>query len=247
MKSNYTIQYRCCMTGETMLKGTLRFTQHARQRWTDGEGRAFNRYFSARAMAAKIDPDLRGRLKRGLPVQGILSDKQPTITAGQIVDPRRCVAEPMEVSWSCPRCGQMHKCKLAMAKKHAQLATCTAPKNNAEKRLPPVPVPQRVYIYGRRKNITVEQRIYNLIREAELVSKIPGCRICKNGKLRDPCRLVEAFKLARNEPKLWHDMIHKDEDQRSAAALQQTEESHRVMGRHSMVEASGGTCGGEHM
>ena len=34
------------------------------------------------------------------------------------------------------------------------------------------------------ESITVKQRIYNLIREEELVSKIPypGCRTCKNGK-----------------------------------------------------------------
>ena len=69
---------RCYMTGETMLKGTLRFTQHARRRRTDGVGRAFDRYFSVRAMAAKLsaDPSLRGRLKKGLTVQGILSEKQ---------------------------------------------------------------------------------------------------------------------------------------------------------------------------
>ena len=98
------------------------------------------------------------------------------------------------------------------------LATCTAPKNKAEKCMPTVPVPQRVY--GRRRNITVEQRIYNLIREEELVSKRPysGCRICKSGNICGPCRLVEAFKLARNHPKVWHDIIYKDEDQTSAAS-----------------------------
>ena len=216
---------RCRMTGETMLKGTLRFTQHARRRRTDGVGRAFDRYFSVRAMAAKLSaaPSLRGRLKKGLTVQGILSEKQKaqittTITAEVFVDPRGCVAEPMVVPWSCPRCGKMYKCKLAMAKKHAQLATCTAPKNKAEKCMPTVPVPQRVY--GRRRNITVEQRIYNLIREEELVSKRPysGCRICKSGNICGPCRLVEAFKLARNHPKVWHDIIYKDEDQTSAAS-----------------------------
>ena len=42
------------MTSEAMLKRTLRFTQHARQRRTDGVGRAFDRYFSVRAMAAKL-------------------------------------------------------------------------------------------------------------------------------------------------------------------------------------------------
>ena len=216
---------RCYMTGETMLKGTLRFTQHARRRRSDRVGMAFDRYFSVRAMTAKLsaDPSLRGRLKKGLTVQGILSVKQKaqmksTITAEEFVDPRGCVAEPMVVPWSCPRCGKMYKRKLAMAKKHAQLATCTAPKNKEEKRMPPVAVPQRVY--GRRRNITVEQRIYNLIREEELVSKIPypGCRICKNGKICGPCRLVEAFKLARNQPKVWHDIIYKDEDQTSAAS-----------------------------
>ena len=73
---------------------------------------------------------------------------------------------------------------------------------------------------GRRRNSTVEQRIYNLIRDEEFVSKkpYPGCRICKNGKICDPCRLVEAFKLARNHPKVWHDIIYKDEDQTSAAS-----------------------------
>ena len=182
---------RCCMTGETMLKGMLRFTQHARRRRANGVGRAFDRYFSVRAMAAKLsaDPSLRGRLKKRLTVQGILSEKQKaqmksTITAEEIVHPRGCVAEPMVVPWSCPRCGKMYKCKLAMATKHAQLATCTAPKNKPEKQILPVPVPQRV----RRRNITVEQRIYNLIREEELVSRIPypGCRICKNGKICGP-------------------------------------------------------------
>ena len=194
---------------------------HARRRRTDGVGWAFDRYFSVRAMAAKLSaaPSLRGRLKRGLTVQGILSEKQKaqiktTITAEVFVDPRG-VAEPMVVPWSCPRCGTMYKCKPAMAKKHAQLATCTAPKNKAEKRMPTVPVAQRV-----RRNITVEQRIYNLIREEELVSKkpYPGCRICKSGKICGPCRLVEAFKLARNHPKVWHDIIYEDEDPTSAAS-----------------------------
>ena len=46
----------------------------------------------------------------------------------------------------------------------------------------------------------------------------PGCRICKSGKICGPCRLVEAFKLARNHPKVWHDIIYKDEDQTSAAS-----------------------------
>ena len=55
-------------------------------------------------------------------------------------------------------------------------------------------------------------------REKE-VSQIPhpGCRICKNGKICGPCTL-EAFKLARNHPKVWHDIIYKDEDQTSAAS-----------------------------
>ena len=253
---------RCYMTGETMLKGTLRFTQHARRRRTDGVGRAFDRYFSVRTMAAKLSaaPSLRGRLKKGLTVQGILSEKQKaqittTITAEVFVDPRGCVAEPMVVPWSCPRCGKMYKCKLAMAKKHAQLATCTAPKNKAEKCMPTVPVPQRVY--GRRRNITVEQRIYNLIREEELVSKRPysGCRICKSGNICGPCRLVEAFKLARNHPKVWHDIIYKDEDQTSAASQRRRSKLKKPQGRGttygggSMItrEAIGGTSGGEHM
>ena len=114
------------------------------------------------------------------------------------------------------------------------------PKNKAEKRIPSVPVPQRVY--GRRRSITVEQRIYNLIREEELVSKIPypGYRICKNGKICGPCRLVEAFKLARNQPKVWHDIIYKGRGPNVgsvAAAPQQTGKSHRVMGRHTAVAA----------
>ena len=73
------------------------------------------RYNSVRAMAAKLsaDPSLRGRIKKGLTVQGILSEKQDaqiksTITAEVIVDPRGCVAEPMVVPWSCPRCGRMY-------------------------------------------------------------------------------------------------------------------------------------------
>ena len=126
------------MTGETMLKGTLRFTQHVRRRRTDGVGRAFDRYFSVRAMAAKLSaaPSLRGRLKKGLTVQVILSEKQKaqittTITAEVFVDPRGCVAEPMVVPWSCPRCGKMYKCKLAMAKKHAQLATVHSPEEQS--------------------------------------------------------------------------------------------------------------------
>ena len=56
--------------------------------------------------------------------------------------------------------------------------------------------------------------------EEELASKKPysGCRICKSGNICGPCRLVEAFKLARNHPKVWHDIIYKDEDQTSAAS-----------------------------
>ena len=211
-------------------------------------------------MAAKVsaDPSLRGRLKKGLTVQGILSEKQEAqiksmITAEVIVDPRGCVAEPMVVPWSCPRCGKMYKCKLAMAKKHAQLATCTAPKNKAEKRTPTVPVPQRVY--GRRRNITVEQRIFNPNpnpREEELVSKkpYPACRICKNGKICGPCRLVEAFELARNHPKVWPDIIYKDEDQMSGASQwrrSKLKNATTTYGGGSMItrEAIGGTCGGE--
>ena len=114
------------------------------------------------------------------------------------------------------------------------------------------PVPQRVW-----RNITVEQRTYNLIREEELVSKKPysGCRICKNGKICGPCRLVEAFKLARNHPKVWHDIIYKDEDQTSAASQRRRSKLKKATGRGttygggSMItrEAICGTCGGEHM
>ena len=115
-----------------------------------------------------------------------------------------------------------------------------SPKNKAEKRIPPVPVPQRVC--GRRRNIAVEQRIYNLIQEEELVSKIPypGCRICKNGKVCGPCRLVETFKLERNQPKVWHDKYLQGRGPNVgsvAAAPQQTEKIHRVMGRHTVVAA----------
>ena len=90
-----------------------------------------------------------------------------------------------------------------------------SPKEQAEERLPPVPMPQRVF--GWRRSISVKQRIYNLIQEEELVSKQPnpGCRTCTNGKLCDPCRL-EALKLARNQPKVWHDIIYKNENQTSA-------------------------------
>ena len=44
---------------------------------------------------------------------------QSTINIEETVDPRGCVAELVVVPWNCPRCGKIYKCKLAMAKKHA--------------------------------------------------------------------------------------------------------------------------------
>ena len=80
-----------------------------------------------------------------------------------------------------------------------------------------------IYIFGMRRNVsTVEQRIYNLVREEELVSKIPYPGCIGSAKMG---RYVARADWSR--PSSWQEttrkcgtisFIYKDEDQASAAS-----------------------------
>ena len=60
---------------------------------------------------------------------------------------------------------------------------------------------------GKKRNLTFEQRMPNLIEgETKISSALnPRCRDCAGYSTSGPCRLVKVHRLAREHPEVWHD------------------------------------------
>ena len=242
---------RCKRTGVSMPQGRIRFTEHPKgwlcaKHGTSPRRGSFDRHYSAPGMALVLtaDASLRGRLAGGLPMVDHLTEEQKAVATAVITDrawgglpaATGCIALPRTVPWECPRCKKTYVRKLALAIQHAEKASC-APRRSLEKQQPveAASAPVRV-VCGKRRNLTFERRLYKLIKGETKISSAPypRCRDCAGYSACDPCRLVEAHKLAREHPEVWHDIIYRDADGNSAAS--RNRRSRRTKARGTWVD-----------